>query len=207
MTGSWDAAVFDRIYARAPDPWDFAGSAYEQAKYDATLGALGARRFASVLEVGCSIGVLTRRLAARADRLLALDVAQAALDRAAARCCDMPWIEFRRAMVPAEFPPGMFDLILFSEVLYFLDSADVSRTALLAQDRLAPGGLIVLVNWTGETDTPTTGEQAVALFQAAADRLRVAASVRSESYRIEVLTARPSAASDGSAGDRFDDLS
>jgi 2-polyprenyl-3-methyl-5-hydroxy-6-metoxy-1,4-benzoquinol methylase len=189
MTASWDAGVFDRIYARAPDPWDFEGSAYERAKYDATLAALGARRFDHVLEIGCSIGVLTRRLGARAERVLALDGAQAALDQAAVRCRDMPWIEFRRAMVPAAFPDGMFDLILLSEVLYFLDADDVSRTASLAQDHLAPGGLVVLVNWTGETDTPTTGEQACALFQAAAQRLGVVGNMCVATYRIDVLAA------------------
>jgi predicted TPR repeat methyltransferase len=188
MTRSWDATIFDRIYARAPDPWDFEGSPYERAKYDATLAAMGARAFDHALEVGCSIGVLTHRLGELAARVLALDGAQAALDQAAARCRDMPWIAFRRAMVPAEFPEGMFDLILFSEVLYFLDAGDVSRTALLAQQHLAPGGLIVLVNWTGETDTPTTGDQAATLFQAAAQHLHVKATARSETYRLDILT-------------------
>jgi hypothetical protein len=121
--------------------------------------------------------------------VLALDGAQAALDQAAVRCRDMPWIEFRRAMVPAAFPDGMFDLILLSEVLYFLDADDVSRTASLAQDHLAPGGLVVLVNWTGETDTPTTGEQACALFQAAAQRLGVVGNMCVATYRIDVLAA------------------
>jgi SAM-dependent methyltransferase len=187
MSASWDAAVFDRLYAQSPDPWDFEASPYERAKYDATLAALGPRRFARALEAGCSIGVLTRRLAARAEQLLALDAAQAALDQAAARCADMPWVTFRRAMLPGEFPDGIFDLILFSEILYFLDAADVARAAALAQDHLAPGGLIVLVNFTGETDTPTTGDEAAALFKAAAHRLHVTARERRETYRIDVL--------------------
>lgn len=206
MTASWDAAVFDRIYAHSPDPWDFEASPYERAKYDATLAALGARRFASVLEAGCSIGVLTRRLAAHADHVLAIDAAQAALDRAAARCRDMPWVAFRRAMLPTEFPDGIFDLMLFSEVLYFLDAADVARTAALAQDHLAPGGLIVLVNFTGETDTPTTGDEAATLFQTAAPRLCATARERQATYRIDVLAARPSATSDCRASDGLNGL-
>ncbi len=187
MSTSWDGAVFDRLYARTPDPWDFAASPYEQAKYDATLAVLGERRFGTALEVGCSIGVLTRRLAARADHVLAIDVAQAALDQAAARCRDMAGAEFRRTLVPRDFPAGEFDLILFSEVLYFLDAADVSRTAALAVDRLAPGGLIVLVNWTGETNTPTTGDRAADLFAAAANGLQRTSTLRAETYRIDVF--------------------
>jgi predicted TPR repeat methyltransferase len=187
MSGSWDGAVFDRLYAKSPDPWNFAGSPYERAKYGATLDALGDRMFDHVLEVGCSIGVLTRRLAPRARALLALDVAQAALDQAIERCRDLPHVAFRRAMIPAEFPDGPFDLMLFSEVLYFLDAADVTRTAVLAQTQLAPGGLVILVNWTGETNTPTTGDDAVRLFSQGAGRLRHSEARRESRYRLDVF--------------------
>ena len=37
--------------------------AYEREKYDLTLAALPEARYASALEVGCSIGVLTHDLA------------------------------------------------------------------------------------------------------------------------------------------------
>ena len=38
---SLPAAYFEAIYERDPDPWRFQTSAYERAKYDATLAALG----------------------------------------------------------------------------------------------------------------------------------------------------------------------
>ena len=44
---------------RDPDPWEFETSEYEAAKYDATIAALEGRRYATGLEIGCSIGVLT----------------------------------------------------------------------------------------------------------------------------------------------------
>ncbi len=188
MTASWNAGVFDRLYAESPDPWNFAGSPYERAKYSATLDALGDRMFDHVLEVGCSIGVLTRRLAPRARAILALDVAQAALDQASERCRDLAHVTFRRAMVPAEFPDGLYDLILLSEVLYFLDAPDVTRTATLAQAHLAPGGLVVLVNWTGKTNTPTTGDAAVRLFSEGAGRLRLLRAWREATYRLDVFS-------------------
>ena len=100
---------FDRLYAERPDPWDFETSAYEHAKYDATLAALGDRRYATGLEVGCSIGVLTERLAARCAHLLAVDVAEAALARARERA---PEVTFERRELPAEFPAGPFELIV-----------------------------------------------------------------------------------------------
>ena len=62
MTGSWDASVFDKLYANSDDPWKFETSDYEREKYDATLAALPPGRFGNALEIGCSIGVLTARL-------------------------------------------------------------------------------------------------------------------------------------------------
>lgn len=190
MSGSWDQAVFDRIYAGADDPWDFQGSAYEQAKYAATLAALGVRRFANALEVGCSIGVQTRLLAARCDRLLGLDVAPEAVRRARLRCADLPQVEIRQARVPRDWPEGGFDLIVFSEVLYFLDRNDIRLVACRVLGSLRPGGVVLLVNWTGQTDTPTTGDEAAACFLIhTADRLRTAMRQRDATYRLDVFTA------------------
>ncbi len=95
-------AFFDEIYAEDPDPWKFETSAYEAAKYDATIAALRGRRFANGLEIGCSIGVLTERLAPHVDDLLAIDVAEAALDRARAR--DLPDVAFELPRDPRGVP-------------------------------------------------------------------------------------------------------
>ena len=43
--GTVPAAYFEAKYARSPDPWDFAGSPYEAAKYAATLVALPRARY------------------------------------------------------------------------------------------------------------------------------------------------------------------
>ena len=100
---TWEPAVFDRIYAASEDPWAFRSSPYEHEKYRATLGLLGERRFASGLEIGCSIGVLTAELAQRCGSLLAIDCAEAALARAEASC---PGVRFERHFVPGSFPAG-----------------------------------------------------------------------------------------------------
>ena len=185
MTGSWDAAVFDKLYAGSDDPWKFETSDYEREKYDATLAALPAGRFDNALEVGCSIGVLTARLAERCDRLLALDLAQAAVERTRARCAGMPNVVVEQRGVPAAWPDSeTYNLILFSEILYFLSEADVTRAASLARGSLTPGGHVLLVNWTGETNTPTTGDQAAELFRAAFKRV---GGLTRETYRIDLL--------------------
>jgi SAM-dependent methyltransferase len=157
---------FEAIYARDPDPWRFADSAYERAKYDATLAALPRPRYARALEVGCSIGVLTQDLAPRCDALLALDAAEAPLEAARTRCAGLPQIAFQTMLVPGDWPvdAAPFDLILLSEVVYYLDPADVVRLAGRVRDTLAPGGEVLLVHWTGATDYPLSGDEAAGRF-------------------------------------------
>jgi SAM-dependent methyltransferase len=159
--GTIGATYFDALYAADADPWRFETSPYERDKYAATLAALPARSFPRGLEVGCSIGVLTQSLARRCGDLLALDVAEAALDQARRRC---PTVVFERRAAPDEWPPGQFDLIVLSEMLYYLDRAAIRRTARHATGALRPGGCILLVHYLGETDYPTTGNDAAVCF-------------------------------------------
>ncbi len=188
MNGTLPTSYFDALYDTSPDPWSFETSAYEHAKYAATLAALPRARYARALEVGCSIGVLTHRLAARCDRLVALDPAVAALDRARQRCAALAHVDFMTARVPYDWPPGRFDLILLSEVVYYLDAADVVRLAERVLGSLAPGGQVELVHWIRETDYPLSGDEAAERFIAAARGfLDVVAQQRTEDYRLDLL--------------------
>ena len=83
----------------------------------------------SALEVGCSIGVLTRLLASRCDAVLAIDAARTPLVEAKRRCADLPGVRFEQMFVPEQWPNGVFDLILLSEVVYYLSREDVDRLA------------------------------------------------------------------------------
>ena len=82
---SLTSAYFEGIFAGDADPWGLASSPYEAAKFDRTIAALSARRAAFALEVGCAGGVLTERLSAVCDHLLAIDVSPTALERARQR--------------------------------------------------------------------------------------------------------------------------
>ena len=174
---------FEDLYSADPDPWRFATSDYERDKYSATLAALPPGRFATALEVGCSIGVLTQHIALRCDDLLSIDVADKALTLARERC---PGVRFERRAVPVDWPPGRFDLIVFSEVLYYLDAPALRATAALAMRAIKPGGSLLLVHYLGGTDYPLTGDEAADGFAAAAG-LSPAFQVREPLYRIDRL--------------------
>ena len=186
-------AFFEEFYGRSPDgdPWGFSKFEYERDKYAATLAALPRDRYVAAFEVGCSIGVLTRQLADRCDRLLAVDVAERPLAMARARNADAPNVTIRRARVPENWPEGeTFDLILLSEVLYYFGPDDVGVVADRVLSALRPGGDVVLVHWLPVADPPypQTGDAAVEGFLAAAgDALAPIAARRESLYRMDVL--------------------
>ena len=188
-TSTLPTAYFEGLYAADSDPWRFASSDYEREKYAATLAALPQATYRRGLEVGCSIGVMTGQLGRRCEALLALDAARGALDQARQRCAAMPHVTFAQARVPAEWPAvGPYDLILLSEVVYYLDRDDVAALATRAISVAADGADVVLVHWLGLTDYPLTGDEAAECFiSRSIGSARILHQSRTEQYRLDVL--------------------
>jgi SAM-dependent methyltransferase len=180
---------FESLYADNPDPWRFADNEYERQKYSATLAALSGRGFfRSAFEVGCSIGVLTRQLAPYCQSLLAVDVAEQALEQARRNCTCVNNVRFARMHIPHEWPAGEFDLLVLSEVLYYFCADDILRVARHTISSLLPGGIVLLVHWTGPTDYPCDGDQAVEWYLTASGEYLKRVLVRREpEYRLDLL--------------------
>ena len=187
---SLDPEYFTGMYANDPDPWRFATSEYERTKYAATLASLPRPRYASALEVGCSIGVFTRQLCPRCDALIALDVVPSALEAARERCADCANARFMLSAVPGDWPDGQFDLILLSEVVYYFNQADLARLVARVEGALLPGADIVLVHWLGQTNYPLSGDEAAeGVITAARGFANVLKQSRTAEYRLDVLRA------------------
>lgn len=186
---SLDAAYFSAIYARSDDPWEFATSDYEREKYAATLAALPDSTYRRALEIGCSIGVLTARLAQRCDALLATDIDPRALGLARERCANLANVRFERGAFPHDVQPGPFDLVVVSEVAYYWSASDLAT----ARDRIveiAPGGIVLLVHFTPEvTEYVRMGDAVHATFLADA-RFEHVRGTRAARYRLDVLRVR-----------------
>ena len=180
---------FETMYRQSSDPWNFATSAYEDAKYTATLDVLPRPRYEQAFEVGCSIGVLTRRLAARTGRLLAVDVASGALRQARTRCQDLTHVRFEKMQVPERLPDATFDLILLSEVGYYWSREALARARRGLTERLQPGGHLLLVHWTPcVEDYPLTGDAVHEHFlQDGPPALRHRTGQRTERYRLDLF--------------------
>jgi SAM-dependent methyltransferase len=143
------AADFEARYRQSEDPWDFAHSPYERARYQATVAALTRASYRRAFEPACSVGELTAKLAPLCGELIATDIAPSAVERARQRCRAWTNVQVSRADLAAGSPPGPFDLIVFSELGYYFDAATLMHIARDLEDKLAPGGELVAVHWLG----------------------------------------------------------
>jgi predicted TPR repeat methyltransferase len=153
------AAYFDAMYQAAADPWGFEDRWYEQRKYAISLAQLPAARYRSAFEPGCSVGVLTRMLAARCDALLSCDLAAAAVRAAARRTADLAHVRVEQRNLPRQWPDGRFDLVVFSEILYYFGDHDLEQVLKHAVAALEPEGTLLAVHWRHPvTEYPRSGD-------------------------------------------------
>jgi SAM-dependent methyltransferase len=151
---------FERLYRESPDPWSYRTSDYEREKYAATLAALPQRSYGLCLEVGCSIGVFTGLLAARCEHIVAIDFSLGALELARGHLQEVRNVDLLRASFPEEAPPGSWELIVCSEVLYYLDEPAFAEALAWIETQLAYGASVLAVSWRGPgRDEPLRGDE------------------------------------------------
>ena len=99
-------------------------------------------------------------LAGRCDHLLSCDVAAAAVRAAARRTRDLPNLRVERRRVPGQWPSGRFDLIVFSEILYYFGDSDLEQVLDYGVGALRPGGTLLAVHWRHPVaEYPRTGDE------------------------------------------------
>jgi SAM-dependent methyltransferase len=148
MTGrGWTAEDFAARYAfGGADAWGYRQSPEHLARAEHILAALPSARFRRALEVGCAQGFLTERLAGRAESVVACDISPLAIAAARESCAGLTNVEFRAADIREGFPGEGFDLCLFSDVLYYLSTAEIDEVLREAAARTTRGGWLVIAN-------------------------------------------------------------
>jgi 2-polyprenyl-3-methyl-5-hydroxy-6-metoxy-1,4-benzoquinol methylase len=153
------ATRFEDLYYESSDPWSYERSEYEREKYASTLRALPSVRISTALEIGCSIGVFTEQLANHCERVLAIDFSERALQLAHSRLNGLSNVELRLASFPEQAPAGPWQLILCSEVLYYLQAPALDSAIVWLTERLRDGACVLAVSWRGRgTDEPFLGD-------------------------------------------------
>ena len=189
-----DRGHFDGLYDQSADPYGFTSRWYETRKYALSLAMLPWPRYRRAFEPGCSIGVLTAQLAPRCEALLSCDGSAAAVATAQQRTAQFPQVTVEQRLVPADWPAAEFDLIVLSELLYYLSDEDLARTTALAVDSLAEGGTLLAVHWRRPVPFhPQTGDGAHAAL-ARRPELTLLADHREPDFLAQVYLRAPAGA-------------
>ncbi|PVY96719.1 class I SAM-dependent methyltransferase [Actinomycetospora cinnamomea] len=190
---SLPAEHFDDIYAREDDPWGIEHGWYEERKRACVLAALPRERYARAFEPGCAGGALSAGLAGRCDALVCWDPVTRAVEAARARLAEQGHVRVEQAAVPARTPDGTFDLVVVSELVYYLDADDREAFWRVVEDALRPGGHLLAVHWLREA--PEYPVEGAAVHDELASRSAFARTVRHEEadFRLEVYTRVPPA--------------
>jgi LmbE family N-acetylglucosaminyl deacetylase/SAM-dependent methyltransferase len=186
--------ALDDLHAAQADPWGADSRWYEVRKRSLLLAALPRPRFRHGLEIGCSTGALAADLAPRCHRLLVVDSSAQAVASARSRFRGIETTRVEELTVPHEWPAppaGGFDLIVLSEVGYFLSPRDLDELVVRIRASLADDGVLVLCHWRHPIlGWPLDGADVHAVLTSA--RLRpVVASYRDRDVELLVL-AHPS---------------
>lgn len=140
---------FESLYDGNEDPYGLRTRWYEERKRNVLLAALPHRRYTTAYEPGCGAGELTVALASRCDTVLAADFNARAAASARKRTAGLPNVRIASHQLPEDWPRGEapFDLIVVSELGYFLDAPAMETLAELCAASLTPEGVLVACNW------------------------------------------------------------
>lgn len=180
-----DHEYFESMYRNRHDPWCFDTSFYERRKFDLTLAALTRQHYRSAFEPGCSNGALTVGLAGRTGRLTSCDIVESVVDRARERVRHLDHVHVFLASFPDFWPEHELDLVVWSEVAYYLAESSLASALRCLDERLAADGELVVVNYTGETNYPRTADEVDAQIESYGAFTRHS-SLRDESFRLDV---------------------
>ena len=151
---------FEQLYRASSDPWGYRTSSYEHDKYQATLDALPPQPAGLCLEVGCSIGVFTALLAARCEHVVAIDFSLSALKLARRHLEGVANVDLLRASFPEQAPPGSWDVVVCSEILYYLQPRALDEAIDWIKAQLGHGASVLTVSWRGVgRDEPLLGDE------------------------------------------------
>lgn len=154
---------FDEMYSGNDDPYAVRTRWYELRKRTLLLASLPRQRYANAFEPGCGAAELTVQLAERCDSLLASDFSEPAVAAAQKRTAMLDNVHVEQQRLPGDWPvaQGPFDLIVISEIGYFLDADAIEKVAQHCAASLAVDGTLVACDWRPDFTERTLATDAV----------------------------------------------
>lgn len=144
---SWTPDYFEDLYSVSPDPWDYRNNGYEKRKREILLASLQKPSYDCIFEAGCSNGETSRYLAPRTRRLFCCDSAAGAVSLCQEKLLPFAHASVFQAVLPHGWPPLKADLIVFSEMGYYLDTGDLLLSIEKISEMLTDEGEIIACHW------------------------------------------------------------
>lgn len=179
QSDAYSETYFDALYSDSTDPWQYQTRWYEKRKRDMCLSILPQAQYGNAIELGCGNGVFSELLARRCQALISIDGNKNAVQLAKKRLVESSHVRVIQGVIPhglltldeallsayplSNCPPpdqSPFDLIVISEILYYLSPADIDKVITWIEQNLAVGGTLLCCHWrypidgfemTGET--------------------------------------------------------
>lgn len=181
-------AYFDSLYARTDDPWHYRDHWFEARKRAVLAAMLDRPRYRSAFEPGCANGEFTAVLAPRCERLLAADRHSRAVAAAARRNAGQAHVTVQAMKVPAQWPPGRFDLIVISEFAYYLSADQVRQLGQRIRESMEPDGMLLACHWLHPFDERACETREVHRLLAKTTGFHVIAEYREADYLAQAWT-------------------
>ncbi|MBB3105782.1 SAM-dependent methyltransferase [Psychrobacter luti] len=154
-------SYFDTLYNDNSDPWQYQTRWYEKRKRDMCLAVLPKTQYNNAVELGCGNGVFSALLSSRCQALISIDGNTQAVQLAKQRLTESSHVSVIQGVIPDALPTTKptFDLIVISEILYYLSPNDINTVITWIKQNLAVGGTLLCCHWRYAIDGFTmTGE-------------------------------------------------
>lgn len=172
-TDAYSETYFDALYNDNTDPWEYQTRWYEKRKRNICLAILPQAKYNNAIELGSGNGVFSELLAQRCQTLTCVDGNHQAVALAKQRLTNHAHTKVIQGIIPntllnlqdtllEAYPlPGTevldahnspFDLIVISEILYYLSPTDIDKVIAWSQQNLAIGGTILFCHWRYSID-------------------------------------------------------
>lgn len=189
---SVDAQYFAGLFATSDDPWAFRTRWYERRKRELIMASLPRQFHERVFEPACANGELSAALAERCAELLCHDLDPTAVTLARQRLASLPHVRVEQGRLPGDWPGGRFDLIVLSEIGYYLDPGQWLQVIEQSVASLTEDGGLLACHWLHPIDgCPQQGREVHALLE---QRLPLYRVVRHEEadFLLEYWSCQPS---------------
>jgi 2-polyprenyl-3-methyl-5-hydroxy-6-metoxy-1,4-benzoquinol methylase len=137
------------MYQRNRDPWKFASSEYELKRYQNIYTLLRHKRYQSIFEPGCSIGVLTKKLAFLGNEIRGVDISPTAISIAQHRCAHLKNVFFECQALENCTINNKTDLIVLSEIGYYFHATEWMNIIERLVANSSPKLMILASHWLG----------------------------------------------------------